>query len=236
MPSLLVLYLVGNELTGRIPEELGNLNLWGLGLSWNDLNVGPIPAWLRNHTNLRWLYLSGNDLTGGIPTWLGNRTHLRHLFLDSNALTGSIPGALGNLVNLERLNLAYNWGLSGSLPSGLRQAGLEHLDILVTQACAPVAWLDRLAAIDFTGRLCGAATDIEIDVAVVYTPAARDAAGGVAAIEAEIDLLIAETNQAYETSGVNHRVTLVRPNSRGAALNDDRPELRDAADGDRRPG
>ena len=209
MSSLLALYLSANELTGGIPDELGNLNLWGLGLSWNDLSVGPIPAWLRNHTNLRWLYLSGSDVTGGIPAWLGNRTHLQYLFLDSNELIGSIPGALGNLVNLTRLNLAYNWGLSGSLPSGLRQADLERLDILVTRACAPVAWRDWLKTIDFTGRLCGAATDVEIDVAVVYTRAARDAAGGVAAIEAEIDLMVAETNQAYETSGVNHRVTLV---------------------------
>ena len=185
MSSLLALYLSGNELTGGIPEELGNLNLWGLGLSWNDLSVGPIPAWLRNYTNLRWLYLSASDVTGGIPVWLGN------------------------LVNIEHLGLSYNWGVSGSLPSGLRRAGLEGLDILVTQACAPAAWQDWLATIDFTGRLCGAGTDVEIDVAVVYTPAARDAAGGVAAIEAEIDLMVAETNQAYATSGVNHRVALV---------------------------
>ena len=185
MSSLLALYLLGNELTGGIPEELGNLNLWGLGLSWNHLSVGPIPAWLRNHTNLRWLYLSASDVAGRIPAWLAS------------------------LVNLEQLRLSYNWGVSGSLPSGLRQAGLEELDILVTQACAPAAWQDWLATIDFTGRLCGAATDVEIDVAVVYTRAARDAAGGVAAIEAEIDLMVAETNQAYETSGVNHRVALV---------------------------
>ena len=68
---------------------------------------------------------------------------------------------------------------------------------------------DASGRVDFTGRLCGAATDVEIDVAVVYTPAAREAAGGVAAIEAEIDLLVAETNQAYETSRVDHRVRLV---------------------------
>ena len=48
-----------------------------------------------------------------------------------------------------------------------------------------------------------------IDVAVVYTPAAREAAGGVAAIEAEIDLRIAEANQAYAMSEVHHRVALV---------------------------
>ena len=183
MSSLLALYLSANELTGGIPDELGNLNLWGLGLSWNDLSVGPIPAWLRNHANLRWLYLSGSDVTGGIPAWLGNRTHLQDLFLDSNELTGSVPGALGDLANLTRLNLAYNWGLSGSLPSGLRQADLERLDILVTRACAPVAWQDRLAAIDFTGRLCGRQRMSRDDVARRYTPAARDAAGGGRRIE-----------------------------------------------------
>ncbi len=209
MSSLRALYLLGNELTGGIPEDLGDLDLWGLGLSWNDMSVGPIPAWLRNETNLRWLYLSGIEVTGGIPAWLGNRTNLEHLFLDANDLTGSIPGALGSLANLERLDLAYNWGLTGSLPSGLRRANLEGLDILVTRACAPAAWRGWVATFDFTGRLCGAATDVEIDVAVVYTSAARDAAGGVAAMEAEIDLMVAETNQAYETSRVHHRLRLV---------------------------
>ena len=209
MSSLRAVYLSANELTGGIPDELGNLNLWGLALSWNDLSVGPIPAWLRNHTNLRWLYLSGSDVTGGIPAWLGNLVNLESLYFNANHLAGPIPSALGRLVNLEDLGLSYNWGVSGSLPSGLRQARLEELDMLVTQACAPAAWQDWLATIDFTGRLCGAGTNVEIDVAVVYTPAARDAAGGVAAIEAEIDLMVAETNQAYETSGVNHRVALV---------------------------
>ena len=235
MPSLLVLYLLGNELTGGIPEELGDLNLWGLGLSWNDLSVGPIPAWMRSYTNLRRLYLSGSDVTGGIPAWLGSRTNLRDLFLDSNELTGSIPSAVGSLANLERLNLAYNWGLSGSLPTGLRRSRLERLDILVAQACAPAAWRDWLATIDFRGRLCGAGADVEIDVAVVYTPAARDAAGGVAAIEAEIDLMVAETNQAYEKSGVNHRVMLAeRSEVAYAETGDgdlDLDRLRDPSDG-----
>ncbi len=48
-----------------------------------------------------------------------------------------------------------------------------------------------------------------IDVAVFYTPAARQKEGGSAAIEALIDLMIAETNQAYADSGVIQRVRLV---------------------------
>ncbi len=209
MSGLLALYLLGNDLTGGIPEELGNLNLSGLGLSWNDLSVGPIPAWLRSHTNLRWLYLSASDVTGGIPAWFGNLANLESLYLDRNDLTGPIQQGLGSLANLEQLNIAYNWGISGSLPFTSGQSTLARLDIFLTQTCAPVAWRDWLKTIDFSGRLCGAATDVEIDVAVVYTSEARDAAGGVAAIEAEIDLMVAETNQAYAASGVHHRVALV---------------------------
>ena len=235
MSSLLALYLSGNELTGGIPDELANLNLWGLGLSWNDMSVGPIPAWLRNHTNLRWLYLSGSDVTGGIPAWLGNLVNLESLYFSANDLAGPIPSALGGLENLENLGLSYNWGVSGSLPSGLGRARLEGLDVLVTQACAPRAWQEWLATIEFMGRLCGAGTDVEIDVAVVYTPAARDAAGGVVAIEAVIDLVVAETNQAYAAGGVQHRVALVERSEVSYAETGDSSvdldRLRDPSDG-----
>ena len=49
----------------------------------------------------------------------------------------------------------------------------------------------------------------EIDVMVVYTPLAKHREGGRAAIEALIDLFVAETNQAYANSGVTHRIRLV---------------------------
>ena len=44
---------------------------------------------------------------------------------------------------------------------------------------------------------------------VVYTPLAKHLEGGRAAIEALIDLFVAETNQAYVNSGVTHRIRLV---------------------------
>ena len=47
------------------------------------------------------------------------------------------------------------------------------------------AWESRLEEIEFIGRLCEDDPDVTIDVAVVYTPAAREAAGGAASIEAE---------------------------------------------------
>ena len=47
------------------------------------------------------------------------------------------------------------------------------------------------------------------DLMVVYTPAARDAVGGVVAIENLIDLGVTDTNLSYEQSGVQHRLRLV---------------------------
>ncbi len=48
-----------------------------------------------------------------------------------------------------------------------------------------------------------------IDVLVVYTPAAREEAGGRAEIETIIDLWVVETNQAYVDSGVDQAIHLV---------------------------
>ena len=49
-----------------------------------------------------------------------------------------------------------------------------------------------------------------VDLMVFYTPEARDAEGGTAEIEALIDLMVAETNQAFADSGVTLRLDLVR--------------------------
>ena len=224
-----------NALTGSMPAELGELaNLLWLDISLNDLS-GPLPAGLGDLTRLRFLDFNANDLTGPIPTELGslvnlevlvlssnfaltgpvpaslgNLTRLRVLRLDRTGLTGPIPPELGGLPNLGALDLGYSWGLSGSLPPNLRQLTLlDELNIFMTHACAPSAWRDWLATIEFRGRLCGAGTDVIIDLAVFYTSAARVAAGGAAAIAAVIDLMVAETNQIYAASEVHHRVRLV---------------------------
>ena len=211
--NLTELNLQGNRLTGPIPASLGNLiRLRELYLYENDL-TGPIPSELRGLVNLSWLDLQGNRLTGPIPAWLGNLARLWSLNLSANDLTGPIPGALATSGSLSGLNLSFNWGLSGPLPADLRLLPLRQLEVFSTQTCAPGAWRDWLETMDsyngFNGRLCEERTDVTIDVAVAYTPAARAASGGSAGIEAVIDLMIAETNQAYAASGVHHRVALV---------------------------
>ena len=148
------LRLGDNNLSGQLPNALGNLayleNLW---LSYNSL-IGPIPAALGSLTDLEILNLAGNNLRGPIPNALGNLTYLRSLWLNNNRLSGPIPNALGNLTLLERLQLQHN-RLIDPLPDGIGNLrNLQYLDISNTQACAPSAWLRWLETISFNGQLC----------------------------------------------------------------------------------
>ena len=124
LTELTRLELWTNHLTGRIPPGLGNLaELKKLTLGYNDL-TGPIPPELGDLAVLNSLSLDFNNLTGRIPRELGNLTPLTRLELDSNNLTGPIPPELGDLANLIFLDLASN-SLSGSVPSQL--GGLTNL-------------------------------------------------------------------------------------------------------------
>ncbi len=110
--------LVGNNLNGTLPPELGNLaNLQRLYLSSNQLS-GTIPLELGNLAKLEYLGLHLNQLTGSIPPELGNLANLLELSLHKNQFSGSIPPELGNLANLLWLDLGNNQ-LSGSIPPEL---------------------------------------------------------------------------------------------------------------------
>ena len=78
------LWLSGNQLSGSIPPELGNLtNLWNLQLDYNDLS-GSIPPELGNLNSLLLLSLSNNDLSGMLPRELTRLKNLQLFLFDGN--------------------------------------------------------------------------------------------------------------------------------------------------------
>ncbi len=85
--NLILLNLADNELSGYIPNELGNL------------------------TELSWLRLKGNALTDTIPRTLGNLTKLSTLTLRDNQLMGKLPSTLVALSSLSEFNFDNNNGL-----------------------------------------------------------------------------------------------------------------------------
>ena len=204
------LHLGGNNLTGPIPGGLGTLSrLQSLALDNNDFSPGTIPAEFGDLAQLESLYLGGARRTGAIPPELGKLKNLRILSLYDNGLSGPIPEELGRMTELTDLYLSGNFGLSGLLPPEWHLPDLERLDISLTQTCAPDAWREQMEGVEFEGLQCVTPDEAVVDVAVFYTPPAREAAGSTAAIEAEIDLMIATTNKALQDSGVQMRVALV---------------------------
>ena len=128
LASLELLSLDDNELTGPVPPELGNLaSLEELSLSGNQL-TGPVPPELGKLSSLEWLHLSGNQLTGPVPPELGKLSSLEWLHLSGNQLTGPVPPELGKLSSLEWLYLSGN-ELTGWVPPEL--GNLASLELLL---------------------------------------------------------------------------------------------------------
>uniref|UniRef100_A0A7N2LI63 Leucine-rich repeat-containing N-terminal plant-type domain-containing protein n=1 Tax=Quercus lobata TaxID=97700 RepID=A0A7N2LI63_QUELO len=134
---LKVLDLTNNSFRGQVPSSLENLSqLTYLSLCQNNFSGSNFPRlgelnklkyliicnfnlnsqipYLANLTQLDFLRLSSNQLTGQIPSWLMNLTQLIHLDLSFNKLHGPIPSSVIQLKNLEFLHLFQNH-LSGTV-------------------------------------------------------------------------------------------------------------------------
>ncbi|KAH7518078.1 hypothetical protein FEM48_Zijuj09G0132600 [Ziziphus jujuba var. spinosa] len=85
------LELYRNEISGKIPKELGKLkNLISMDLYDNKFE-GEIPKSLNKLKSLRFLRLNNNKLTGSIPRGLTKLSNLKVFDVSNNDLCGTIP-------------------------------------------------------------------------------------------------------------------------------------------------
>lgn len=118
LTGLTDLNLRDNVLMGAVPARFWSLtSLVNVRLSGNRL-TGEIPPEIGNLTRLSWLTLYGNQLTGPIPPEIGRLTALTHLYLRNNRFDGPIPAELGHCALLKELFLEAN-GLTGTIPPEL---------------------------------------------------------------------------------------------------------------------
>ncbi|KAB2006362.1 hypothetical protein ES319_D11G339400v1 [Gossypium barbadense] len=110
-----LLNLGSNNLTGKIPPSLWNLNLRMLNLRNNTL-FGELPSTLQNSPHWIMLDLCENHFSGNVPAWIGDKlSNLVILSLRSNNFDGHIPHKICDLQFLQNLDLAHN-NISGVIP------------------------------------------------------------------------------------------------------------------------
>ncbi|KAJ7523260.1 hypothetical protein O6H91_18G043900 [Diphasiastrum complanatum] len=138
------LYLLDNQLSGLLPDDLGSLSLLQQLDVSNNLFHGSIPSSFSNLDNLVNLTLAGNKFGGAIPDMFEKMSSLVTVDLSMNSLSGAIPPTLTLLPYLGYLNLSCN-SLSGALPNSLEMPQeLETLDLHSNQLSGSIdpAWIN----------------------------------------------------------------------------------------------
>jgi RHS repeat-associated protein len=127
LQKLSELYLSSNHISGGIPSTIGNLTLLTiLYLQYNSLS-GPIPATIGSLTRLQLFYAWDNHLSGDIPATMGNLTSLRQIGIHNNNLTGDLNW-IGSLTAMQQLFYYSNPNLNCTLPNSI--GNLTNLTVL----------------------------------------------------------------------------------------------------------
>ncbi|KAI8619783.1 hypothetical protein BC830DRAFT_1102321 [Chytriomyces sp. MP71] len=109
------MFLSDSRCGGRIPADIGTLNLLVFLALDNCHLVGAIPVEIGYLRCLAHLNLSKNQLSGKLPTSLCNCAPLQRLYLHDNLLSGTIPPELGALSQLLYVYCDNN-RFQGALP------------------------------------------------------------------------------------------------------------------------
>ncbi|XP_017980077.1 PREDICTED: receptor-like protein 12 [Theobroma cacao] len=127
--SLVFLDLSRNNLTGTIPNYLGNFSfrLEFMNLEMNNF-YGKVPDSFTNG-QLRYLFLNDNQLEGLLPRSLANCSSLRILNLRNNKFADAFPHWLASLPWLRVLILRSN-RLHGPMPNSIASSNFSALQII----------------------------------------------------------------------------------------------------------
>ncbi|KAF2316077.1 hypothetical protein GH714_040872 [Hevea brasiliensis] len=117
------LQLSGNQLSGKVPRDIGKMQSFSLlHLGYNKIN-GTLPPQI-GQLPLVVLNLSKNGFSGEIPNEIGNIKGLQNLDLSYNNFSGTFT-ILNNLSELNKFNISYNPLISGVIPSTGKLATFE---------------------------------------------------------------------------------------------------------------
>ncbi|XP_073108723.1 uncharacterized protein [Elaeis guineensis] len=123
---LTILDLAGNHFHGQVPHHICNLtNLYMLDLSSNILS-GSLPRCFQS-SGPTLLDFAGNAITGTIPSGYFNNSYLAALDVSNNQLSGKLPRQIEDHMSLEILLLSGN-SLEGPIPIELCK--LQSLHVL----------------------------------------------------------------------------------------------------------
>ncbi|PHT54299.1 hypothetical protein CQW23_08761 [Capsicum baccatum] len=156
--SLLVVSLRINSLSGPLLLGEGNIvsNMMFLSISHNQIS-GPIPKNICQLTKLKVLSISFNKITGDIPRNIGCLSKLEELYIGDNPIKGTIPTSIGNISTLRKLYCGNN-RIVGQIPlelgklSNLRQLSFEQNYNLTGQIPEAIFNISSLEIIDFSSN------------------------------------------------------------------------------------
>lgn len=129
LTMLVKLSMSGNSISGKIPDNIGDLkSLEYLDLS-DNLFFSSLPPGIGKLANLKNLSLAGNIFSGSIPDSISGLESIQSLDFSRNSFSGDMAASLTKLANLVSLNLSLN-GFESKIPKGFELLlKLEILDL-----------------------------------------------------------------------------------------------------------